>query len=199
LRTATRRSLWLAASVLAGASALRAQDWGVGATVGLVNDVSTNATFDAFNHSEVTAWVDYEMERNILLRGTFGSMRTTQTFSESTVDTPSGPATLPLIKERVNYYTVGVSYLFWEGFYTSGVFAGIGGYHIKPDQSENIPSEFDPFLDRNETVFGWHAGLDGDFRLMKHLSLVLRFAYHNVSAHPHRQWVTADTGLVAKF
>ena len=193
------RTMLFVALCLGVASATRAQNWGAGATVGLVNDVSVNATFDGFKRSEVTVWADYKMEHNTLLRGTFGWMRTTQTNSENTVTTPDGPLTLPLVKERVNYGIVSVSYLFWEGFYTAGVFGGIGGYHIKPDESETLDPVFDPYLDRNETVFGWHAGLDGDFRLMKHLSLVIRFTYHNASAHPHRQWVTADTGLVAKF
>jgi Outer membrane protein beta-barrel domain len=194
-----RRTLFVVAFCLGTAAAMHAQNWGVGATVGLVNDVSVDATFDGFKPSEVTAWADYKMEHNTLLRGTFGWMRTRQTNSENTVTTPDGPLTLPLVKERVNYGLVGVSYLFWEGFYTAGVFGGIGGYHIEPDESENLSPVFDPYLDRNETVFGWHAGMDGDFRIMKHLSLVIRFTYHNVSAHPHRQWVTADTGLVAKF
>jgi outer membrane protein with beta-barrel domain len=194
-----RRTLLVVALCLCGTAAMHAQYWGVGATVGLVNDVSVDGTFDGFKRSEVTGWVDYKMEQHTLLRGTFGWMRTTQTNSENTVTTPDGPLTLPLVKERVNYGTVDVSYLFWEGFYTAGVFGGIGGYHIKPDESETLSPEFDPYLDRNETVFGWNLGLDGDFRLMKHLSLVIRFTYHNVSAHPHRQWVTADTGLVAKF
>ncbi|MFY9552759.1 MAG: outer membrane beta-barrel protein [Thermoanaerobaculia bacterium] len=191
-----RKTLFFAWIAVAAAAALPAQSFGVGAAVGLVNDISGTATLDGFKHSEVNGWVDYKMEESTLLRLTYGSMRTTQTNSGSVVTTPDGPAMIPLIKERVDYGTVGVSYLFWEGFFTSGVFAGIGGYGIRPDA---VPADIEPHADRDETVFGWHAGLDGDFRLIKHLSLVLRFTYHNVSAHPHRQWVTANTGLMAKF
>lgn len=192
-----RKTLFFAWIAVAAAAALPAQSFGVGATIGLVNDISRDSTFDGFKHSDVNGWVDYEMEESMLLRLTYGSMRTTQTnFTGRTAPTSGGELTEAEFKERVNYGTVGVSYLFWEGFFTSAIFAGIGGYGIRPD---TVPAQMQPLADRDETVFGWHAGLDGDFRLMKHLSLVLRFTYHNVSAHPHRQWVTADTGLVAKF
>src|SRR5262245_65861536 len=93
----------VALGFVGGAAAMQAQTWGVGATVGLVNDVSGNATFDGFKRSEVTVFADYKMEHNTLLRGTFGWTRTTQTNSENTVTTPDGPLTLPLVQERVNY------------------------------------------------------------------------------------------------
>jgi hypothetical protein len=194
-----RRTTLFFVALCLGAAAMHAQNWGVGATVGLVNDVSIDGTFDGFKRSEVTAWADYKMEHNTLLRGTFGWMRTTQTNSESTVTTPDGPLTLPLVKERVNYG--------WSECRTSSGRASTprvsSAASAVTTSSRTNPKTlspvFDPYLDRNETVFGWHVGMDGDFRLMKHLSLIIRFTYHNVSAHPHRQWVTADTGLVAKF
>jgi hypothetical protein len=177
----------------------RAQVFGVGGSVGLVNDVGDDFTLDGFKRSEVTGWVDYRFEKSSLLRLTYGSMRTRQSHGATiTVPGPGGngdSVTQPL-RERVEYLTLGVSYLIWEGFFTSGLFAGIGGYHLRPDQ---VPPDFTGAVDRKETVVGWHAGSEAMFRIYKNLSLVGRLTYHNVSAHPHRQWVNVDAGVAARF
>lgn len=182
-------SLFLAAIALPCA----AQSFGIGGSVGLVNDLSRDFSFQP---SEVTGWIDYTMEKNVVLRGTYGSMRTQQYNSEAVVTTPDGPVTLPEFKERVNYGTVGVSYLFFEGFYTSGIFAGIGVYGFRPD---TLPPDIAQYQDEDETVFGWHGGVDGEFRVLKNLAIVLRLTYHNISAHPHREFLNADGGLLVRF
>jgi hypothetical protein len=191
------------AILLAGlAPSARAQVFGVGGSVGLVNDVGDEFTLNGFKHSEVTGWVDYRFEKSSLLRLTYGSVRTRQshgatinTFEPGGTGEPSVPVTRPL-KERVEYLSLGVSYLIWEGFFTSGLFAGVGGYHIRPD---GVPTDFTGLTDRKETVVGWHAGSEAMFRIYKNLSLVGRLTYHNVSAHPHRQWVNVDAGVAARF
>ena len=119
-----------------------------------------------------------------------------QTHSESAVDTPGGSVAVPLIKERVGYITVGASYLFWEGWFTSGIFCGIGGYHISPDA---VPPPFTEFADQKQTVFGWHFGTEAIFRVFRNTGIVLRLTYHNVSATPHRQFLNANTGAVIRF
>lgn len=184
------------------APSARAQVFGVGGAVGLVNDVGDEFTLDGFKHSEFTGWLDYRFEKRSLLRLTYGSMRTRQSHAATiTVFEPVGPGdamtpvTRPL-KERVEYLTVGVSYLLWEGFFTSGLFAGVGGYHFRPDL---VPPDFTGLVDRKETVVGWHAGSEAVFRIYKNFSVVGRLTYHSVSAHPHRQWVNLDAGIAARF
>ena len=187
--------LW--AALTCGAHAQnRAQNIGVGATVGLVDDITTDFSSGSFKHSDVNGWVDYRFEKSSLLRLTFGSMRIAQTHSESTVDTPDGPVAVPLIKERVGYVTVGASYLFWEGWFTPGIFGGIGGYHFKPDE---VSPPFTEFADQKQTVFGWHFGTEAIFRVYSSAGIVLRLTYHNVSATPHRQFLNANTGVVIRF
>jgi hypothetical protein len=170
-----------------------AQSFGIGGSVGLIADLDREFSFQ---HSEVTGWIDYTMDKNVVFRGTYGSMRAQQYNSQTIVSTPEGSETLPEFKERINYGTVGVSYLFWEGFYTSGIFAGLGVYGIRPD---TLPPDIAQYQDQDETVFGWHAGVDGEFRVMKNLAIVLRLTYHNISAHPHREFLNADGGLVVRF
>ena len=148
--------LW--AGLACGAYAQNANaNVGVGASVGLVDDITTDFSSGSFKHSSVA---------------------------------------VPLIKERVGYITVGASYLFWEGWFTSGIFGGIGGYHISPDA---VPPPFTEFADQKQTVFGWHFGTEAIFRVFRNTGIVLRLTYHNVSATPHRQFLNANTGAVIRF
>lgn len=192
-----RKALCTAALVWTALATLgRAQTFGVGGSVGLVNDAN-DFHLDGFKPSEVTGWLDYQFEKNALLRATYGSMRTRQANSEQTVTTVNGGSlALPEMKERIGYVNLGVSYLVTEGFVQSGLFAGIGGYGFRPDV---VGGDFAPFADGKETVFGWHAGGEGFFRLYRSAALVIRLTYHNVSAHPHRQLVNADAGLSWRF
>jgi hypothetical protein len=191
-----RAALLACAMTAAEALPASAQRYGIGGAVGIVNDVSSDATFSGFDWGEANGWFEYRMEESTVLRLTYGSMWTQQSRSGAVVTTPDGTVTLPELDENVNYGIVSVSYLFWEGFFTSGLFAGIGGYGIRPDP---VPPEAEPYADEDETVFGWHAGADGEFQVHKQLGVLLRFTYHNVSAHPHRQFVNADAGLVFRF
>lgn len=190
-----KRSLACAVLGVAAAAPAISQTWGVGASYGSVNNVNDSVTLSGFKPSEYTLWVDYRMEKTTLLRMTYGSMWTPQALAGQTVETPTG-GTVPGFKERINYVTVDVSYLFWDGFYAGGLFAGVGGYGFNP---QTMPAEFAGYQDLDERVFGWNAGVDGEFRVTKSLAIVLRFTYHNISAHPHRQFVNADAGLVARF
>ena len=46
---------------------------------------------------------------------------------------------------------------------------------------------------------GWHAGAEGEFKITKNVGIDLRLIYHNISAHPHRQFVNADLGATWRF
>ncbi len=194
-----KRSLLLAffgAVLAAPALAQSPQMWGIGATYGSVNNVKHSFSLDGFKPSEYTIWADYRLEKATLLRVTYGSMWTTQALAGQTVETPAGPAAMPGYKERINYLTVDVSYTYWGGFYTAGIFAGVGGYSFKP---QPVAPGFAAYQDLDERVFGFNGGVDGEFRIVKNLGLVLRFTYHNAATSPHRQFFNADAGLVARF
>ena len=96
----------------------------------------------------------------------------------------------------MDYGTVGVSYEFWEGDYTSGIFAGIGGYRIRP---ESAPAGFSQFSDPRETVLGWHGGVDGAFKILRPLSAVGRITVHGFRSGVRRTILTADIGLLYRF
>lgn len=173
-----------------------AQDWGVGASIGLVNDVEHRIRLDGFDPRDNSAWVDFQLEERVLLRGTFGTMRTKGSNAGSTAVIDGSAVTLPDLKVRINYVDVAVSYQFWEGDFTSGFFGGIGGYRIDPDRAE---PEFSDFRDPKETVFGFHAGVDGDLRVISRLSIVGRITFHKLFSDVNRSLLTANVGAAFRF
>ena len=114
-----------------------------------------------------------------------------------TVDVNGEDVVLPDLKTRIDYATIGVSYQFWEGDYTSGFFGGIGGYKVNPDPA---PSEaITNFRDARESVFGWHIGVDGDLRVVSRLSIVGRLTFHEIYSLSRRSILTANAGAIFRF
>lgn len=173
-----------------------AQDWGVGASIGLANDVEHRIRLDKFDPRDVHAWIDFALEERVLLRGTLGSIKTTGSNAGLLADIDGDEVVLPDLKVRIDYMTIGASYQFWEGDFTSGIFGGIGGYKVDPDRVE---PEFEGFEDPEETVFGFHAGVDGDLRVISHLSIVGRITYHKIFSDTNRSMLTANVGAAFRF
>ena len=173
-----------------------AEDWGVGASLGLVNDVERRFRLDDFDPSDFNGWVEFRLEPQVVLRGTFGRVETSGDNAGRIFEIDGDEFVLPELDVRIDYATVGVSYLFWEGDYTSGIFDGIGGYKVNPEPtSEDITD----LRDFHETVFGWHLGLDGDVRVLARLSLVGRITYHKIRSETGRSLLTANAGAVYRF
>jgi hypothetical protein len=175
-------------AVICTAPAALAQTWGVGGSFGLVNDIEHHMRLDNFDPRDRNLWVDFQLEDRTLLRMTFGSTETRSSQSEFVVD----DEVLPEMKVDIDYLTVGVSYQFWEGDFTSGLFGGVGGYHIDPDP---VPPGFEEFGDPKETVFGLHVGVDGDLRVISRLSLVGRLTFHKIFSDTNRYLLVASAGL----
>ncbi|HEX4439162.1 MAG TPA: outer membrane beta-barrel protein [Thermoanaerobaculia bacterium] len=187
----------IAAVALLAPAPAAGQVFGVGGSLGWTNDVSAHdAQFDSFKFGTYSGWFEYRMEDTLLLRLTGGTLKTKQTSSGALIQTPVGSTTVPELGERVNYGLVSASYRFWEGFFTSALFGGIGGYGIHP---ADVDPAYAGVADRHETVFGWHLGTEGEFTVTKNVGIDLRLTYHNVSAHPHRQFVAAEMGATWRF
>jgi len=193
-----RRKLGLALFV-AGlfAAPVFAEDWGVGASIGFVNDVERRFRLEGFAARDVNAWADFRLEERVLLRGTFGSMKAKGVNAGRVVSVNGEAVVLPDLKDRIYYTTVGVSYQFWEGDYTSGLFGGIGGYKVNPDPAPS--AAITNCRDRNESVFGWHVGVDGDVRVLSRLSIVGRLTFHQIYSESRRALLTANAGAVFRF
>jgi hypothetical protein len=175
-----------------------AQEWAIGFAYGIVTDVEDDLRLDEFDPRDVTGWVEYRLENQVRLRGAFGSMKADgDAAGEQAALVPGAPpSTLPELRARIDYATIGVAYQFWEGNYTSGLFGGIGGYKVNPDPA---PPGLANFRDRHETVFGWHLGVDADVRILSRLSLIGRLTYHKIRSETGRSLLSATAGMLYRF
>jgi hypothetical protein len=173
-----------------------AEDWAVGASLGIVNDVERSFRLDEFHPRDGNAWVDFRLEDRVILRGTAGSMKVHGDNAGRTAIVEGSAIVLPDLRTRIDYVTIGASYQFWEGDYTSGVFGGIGGYKVNPDP---VPQEITNLRDRNETVLGWHFGVDGDLRVLSRLSIVGRLTFHYLVSESKRSLLAANIGAAFRF
>jgi hypothetical protein len=182
--------------LIAGSSL--AQRFGVGATIGVVNDVSDRFQVGEFKPRDLNAWLDYEVGEKVMVRATLGRLRMKGILAGQVVTPPSDSSsiTLPDLTNHVDYGTLGVSYELAEGAYTSGLFAGFGGYKIIPDSVDEAIANY---RDPHETVLGWHAGVDGGVQLVSRLSLMIRVTYHNIRSSSGRSLLTANAGLMYRF
>lgn len=187
------RALLVSAAAILSAMPALAQSWTAGAALGLTEDVSHRFALDELKSRDVSAWISYEAEPEVQLRGTFGSLRTTAANSERLV---APDLVAPRLTSHIDYATVGVSYEFVTGDYASGIFAGIGGYKVRPDAA---PADFEAYRDRSETVFGWHLGVDGSLRIVSRLSGVGRITVHGFRSGGNRTILTTAAGLAYRF
>ena len=180
--------LCVASAILAPA-AVRPQDWGLGASFGALNDVSHRFKISEFHARDLNGWVEFQLEDRVQLRGTYGSLRAPAARADEST---------PGLRSHVDYATIGVSYEFVEGQsdYTSGLFAGFGGYRVRPDAA---PPGLEDLADHRETVFGWHAGVDGSIRVISRLSAVGRITAHRFRSTGGRTLLTANAGLLYRF
>jgi len=186
----------LAPLLLPAARAL-AQSWGAGVTIGAVNDIENHFHWEDFKPKDINGSIEFEAQEKVIVRVTYGEMRAKGENAGKTFTLPSGSdVTLPDLVNDIRYGMVGVSYEFWEGSYSSGIFAGIGGYKIEP---RTVEQEIANYRDQRETSFGWHVGVEGGVRVVKHLSLVLRLTCHRILTSSNRTLLTANGGLTFRF
>ena len=187
----------LACGVAASAHAQAEQPFGVGAAVDSVNSVNHGFHLDHFDTVDWNVWGQYQLEENVVLRATLGSMKVRGFNGGQPATLADGTAvTLPDLEDRIRYGLVSVSYDFRERGWTSGAFVGLGAYGVDPDSAD---AAVEGFRDKKETVWGMHAGLDVDVRVWKGISVVGRVIYHIPETKPQRRILTAGGGLLYRF
>ncbi|HEY6930601.1 MAG TPA: outer membrane beta-barrel protein [Thermoanaerobaculia bacterium] len=196
-----KRLISFAALACAASAPLFAQGlpgWRIGAAAGVVNDVKGTFRIEGFDHYDFNIWGDYVTDEKVAIRAMIGQMKVRGSQSGDQVSlTPGGPTvTLPEFTDRINYGTIGASYEYFEGDFTSGLFAGIGVYRVKPDA---LDPTYQAFQDPSHTAFGWHFGADASFRIVSKLSLLVRLTYHYTTVDPRRQLLSATGGFMYRF
>jgi hypothetical protein len=150
-----------------------------------------------FHRSDVNAWIDYEIERQVILRLTGGRMHVAAHNAGQSVTVGGSTIAVPDdLRDRIDYGTFGVSYEFVESAWTSGAFVGVGGYHVYPGTPSGLPSAV---ADPSETVFGFHVGADAQLIVWRTLGILGRVTVHIPQTNPHRVLVAADLGVAYRF
>jgi hypothetical protein len=193
----SKRFVLIGLTAFLAAGGALAQTWGAGVTIGAVNDIEHHFHWDEFKPKDIAGSLDVEIQPKVIVRLTLGQMRAKGENAGKTFTLPSGQdVTMPDLTNDIRYGTVGVSYEYWEGTFTSGLFAGIGGYKIEP---RDVPPEIANYRDLRETAFGWHVGVDGGFQVVKGLSLLLRLTFHGVLSTSERSLLSAGAGVSYRF
>jgi len=190
------RVLLLGLVAIGAARAICAQQFGVGATYGWYNDIEKTFQLGNFRSPAWEGWLETRLDQNISLRLAYGNMHVPGDNVGQVVGPPESPLVMPDYRDRIQYVSLSVTYLFWEGPFTSGIFGGIGGYSIRPD---SISPEFDPFRDARERVFGFNAGVDGSLRVARQISIVGRLTYHGILSQTKRSLLVASAGAEFRF
>ncbi len=190
------RGLSLGLLALSLGSPALAQQFGVGATYGWFNDVEHTFRLENFRSPAWEGWIESRLGEEASLRVTYGALHAPGDNVGQTVGPSESPIVMPEYRDRIQYITLSVSYLFRDGPLTTELFAGIGGYGIRP---ESISPAADPFRDARERVFGWHAGVDGSLHLSGGFSLVGRVAFHGIQSQTRRSLLIASTGAAYRF
>ena len=186
--------------MIGAACAIRAsaQGWGVGAAAGATSDVTHHFSLEDWKEHDISGWIQYETWPDVHVRLTGGSMKTLQASSGQPVspDQSTPPVTAPRMTERVDYVNIGATYEFVLQDFTSGIFAGLGAYRIRPDAA---PPGFEFAEDPHKTVLGWHFGVDGGVRVAKHFSILGRLTLHGWESNGTRSVLVASAGVGYRF
>jgi hypothetical protein len=192
--------LWLL--LLGAASPSLAQQFAVGASYGWFNDVEDGFHLDDFHSPAWEGWVQAKLGDEIVLRLTYGHMRVLGDNVGKVITPPPGspvpPGSLvmPPYRDRLQFVSLDVSYLLTQGPLVTGIFAGVGGYGIRP---EEVSPDLDPFRDQRERVVGLQFGVDGDLHIYRGFSLVGRATYHAIFSEGKRSLLVTSVGTAFKF
>jgi hypothetical protein len=171
--------------------------FGVGASGGLVDAAEREFKFSDFERSDVNVWAQYALDRQVFLRATLGRMRVAAHDAGQVVGSGGAAGTVPEdLRDRIDYGLLATSYDFVEPAWTSGLFAGVGIYRVKP----GVPAGDLAFAaDEKQSVFGFHFGVDAQLTVWRSFGVLGRVTVHIPQTSPHRVLVTADAGVSYRF
>jgi hypothetical protein len=90
----------------------------------------------------------------------------------------------------LRYATIGGEYLFNEGYYTSGVYLGLGWYDVDEDDLGELPSD---------SAIGLALGLTGDFRLTQRFSILIELSGHYTDLDDADLLAMGHAGVAYRF
>jgi len=183
--------------VFAAASPAVAQQFAAGASYGWFNDVESGFHLDEFHSPAWEGWLETKLGQEVAFRLIYGQLRALGDNVGDVVTPPGGgTAVMPAYRDRIQYVAGDISYVLPMGPFTSGFFAGLGGYGIRP---EEVSPELDPVRDQRQRVLGVRVGVDGDLRVYGNFSIVGRLTFHAIFSDSKRSLLTASAGALYRF
>jgi hypothetical protein len=105
-------------------------------------------------------------------------------YGQLGLDQDSG--TLP--EGDLEYMTIGTEYRYPSGFYSSGLFIGLGYYNLNSDSG---------FFD--ESAFGLNLGVTGDIPLTNNWSVMIEFSGHYADLDSTQLLLMGSAGIAFHF
>ena len=90
----------------------------------------------------------------------------------------------------LTYATIGGEYLFNEGYYTSGIYLGLGWYSLDDDELPEFSSQ---------DAVGLALGVTGDFRLSDRFSILLELSGHYTDLDDADLLAMGHVGVAFRF
>lgn len=109
------------------------------------------------------------------------------------VDFDSGDQLGDVFAPQLDYVTIAGEYRFFQDFYDSGVFFGLGGYRLTGEGG------FRGGVSTEHTVVGLTGGVTGEFSLSKHFALMGQLSGHYVDLDEAQLFAQAMGGVAVKF
>lgn len=95
-----------------------------------------------------------------------------------------------LLAPTLEYATIAGEYRFFERWYDSGIFLGLGGYRLEGDRGG---------VSEEDTAIGVTAGVTGEFELTRFLSVIAELAGHWTDLDDSQLFGAGHVGLAVRF
>lgn len=176
----------------ASAQTARVQEFpfAVGAGGSFVNDTERSAGVKTFSTGGFHAFLEFSLDPGIFLQVRYESFLLPGKASE----TPFQPAAAaPRVKVDAGNVTVG--YVFREGWWEAGLFAGGGIYGLVPRSPEAGQTP----VDVRETVIGWNGGMLLVFQLARRWDLRVEAAGYLLQTNAQAKLVRIGGSVAYHF
>jgi hypothetical protein len=174
------RAALLAASLAAAAQAQDKYPYRASAFVGLGGPISSgDGDSSSLDHGSYQLGFSWISDTDILVGVRYGQI---DFGDDEGVGGRSG--------SDLTYATIGGEYLFNEGYYTSGVYLGLGWYDVGEDDLGEIGSD---------SAIGFALGLTGDFRLTQRFSILVELSGHYTDLDDADLLAMGHAGVAYRF
>ncbi|MFI5119340.1 MAG: hypothetical protein ACHQM4_02960 [Thermoanaerobaculia bacterium] len=182
--------VFLPSSAAAQSTRLQEFPFAVGAGGSAVNDTDRPADVKSFSTGGFHAFFELALEPGVLLQ-----MRYETFLLPGSASSPPFQPEVSAPRVRVDAGNVTVGYVFREGWWEAGLFAGGGVYSLVPRSPEAGQTP----VDVRETAFGWNGGALLVFQLARRWDLRVEAAGYLLRTHNSTEVVRLGGSVAYHF